>query len=167
MLRMKRIVNKFILTFQSSRLVPLSIRPKLLRLAGIPVGKDPWIAKLTSIRSNKLSIGYHVGIAEGCLLDAVGGIVLEDYVRIGPRSIIMTSTHPIDAGVIRRKSDGVLLKSVLIKKGCWLHSGVIVNPGVTIAEGCVIGAGAVVTKDTEPNGYYGGVPASRKRELPM
>lgn len=31
--------------------------------------------------------------------------------------------------------------------------------GVTLADGCVIGAGAVVTRDTEPYGVYGGVPA--------
>jgi acetyltransferase-like isoleucine patch superfamily enzyme len=34
-------------------------------------------------------------------------------------------------------------------------------PGVRVAKGSVIGANAVVTKDTEPYGVYGGVPAKK------
>ena len=37
--------------------------------------------------------------------------------------------------------------------------------GVTIAPGCVIGAGAVVTRSTERDGVYVGVPARRVRDL--
>jgi acetyltransferase-like isoleucine patch superfamily enzyme len=34
-------------------------------------------------------------------------------------------------------------------------------PGVTIGEGAVVAAGAVVTKDADPYGIYGGVPAKK------
>lgn len=32
---------------------------------------------------------------------------------------------------------------------------------IEISSGCVIGAGAVVTKSTEPNSVYAGVPAKK------
>ena len=61
----------------------------------------------------------------------------------------------------------MVCKSVRIKRGSWLGLGSIILPGVTVAEGCVIGAGAVVTKDTEPHGFYTGVPAVRIKDLPQ
>jgi acetyltransferase-like isoleucine patch superfamily enzyme len=44
---------------------------------------------------------------------------------------------------------------------------VSVMPGIVIREGCVIGANALVTRSTEPNGLYLGVPARRVRDLPV
>jgi len=41
----------------------------------------------------------------------------------------------------------------------WIGCGDQVMPDVTIADGCVIGAGTGVTRNTEPYGVYGGVPA--------
>jgi len=41
----------------------------------------------------------------------------------------------------------------------WIGDNVTVLAGVRIADGCVLGVGAVVTKDTEPYGIYGGIPA--------
>lgn len=43
-----------------------------------------------------------------------------------------------------------------------VHATVI--GGVIIEAGCIIGAGAVVTKSTESNGIYAGVPARRIKE---
>jgi acetyltransferase-like isoleucine patch superfamily enzyme len=54
---------------------------------------------------------------------------------------------------------------VVIGAGSWLGARVVVLPGVHVAPGCVVGAGAVVTRDTEPNGVYVGVPARRVRDL--
>ena len=47
----------------------------------------------------------------------------------------------------------------------WLGARVVVLPGVQVAPGCIVGAGAVVTRDTEPDGVYVGVPARRIRDL--
>lgn len=53
------------------------------------------------------------------------------------------------------------IKPTVIGRDCWLGAHSIINCGVNIADGCIIAAGAVVTKDTEPYGIYGGVPAKR------
>jgi acetyltransferase-like isoleucine patch superfamily enzyme len=41
----------------------------------------------------------------------------------------------------------------------WIGEGVTIKNGVKIGNGAVLGMGALVTKDCEPFGIYGGVPA--------
>lgn len=53
------------------------------------------------------------------------------------------------------------IKPTTIGRDCWVGAHSFINCGVNIADGCIIAAGAVVTKDTEPYGIYGGVPAKR------
>ena len=43
----------------------------------------------------------------------------------------------------------------------FIGSDCIILPGVKIGDNTVIGAGAVVTKDLEPGGIWGGIPAKR------
>lgn len=40
-----------------------------------------------------------------------------------------------------------------------IYAGAKIIGGICIEENCIIGSNAVVTKDTEKNGVYGGVPA--------
>ncbi len=56
------------------------------------------------------------------------------------------------------------IKPTTIGQDCWIGAYAIINCGVSIADGCIIAAGAVVTKDTEPYGVYGGVPAKRIKD---
>lgn len=49
--------------------------------------------------------------------------------------------------------------SIIIGNDVWIGANVIIMGGVTIGEGAIIATGAVVTKDIEPYGIYGGVPA--------
>ncbi|MDD2493577.1 MAG: acyltransferase [Tissierellia bacterium] len=62
--------------------------------------------------------------------------------------------------------DFSIKNNVPIKKGhiiigdfVWIGANVFINPGIHIGDNSVIGANAVVTKDVEPFGIYGGVPA--------
>ena len=43
----------------------------------------------------------------------------------------------------------------------WVCARAIVSPGVSLGEGAVLGLGAVATRDLEPWGVYGGVPARK------
>lgn len=54
---------------------------------------------------------------------------------------------------------------VYIEDNVWIGGGSIILPHVKIARGGVIGAGAVVTKSTEENSLYLGVPAKKIRTL--
>lgn len=56
-------------------------------------------------------------------------------------------------------------QGITIGNDVYIGHGVRIMPGVTIGDGAVVGARAVVTRDLEPYGIYGGVPARliRKR----
>ena len=56
---------------------------------------------------------------------------------------------------------------IVVEDGAWIGASCTILPNVTIANGCVIAAGSVVTKSTEPNGLYAGVPAKRIKDLPV
>ncbi len=52
---------------------------------------------------------------------------------------------------------GAIVKTI-IEDDVWIGTNVIIMPGIKVSSGCIIGAGCVLTKDTEPNGIYVGVP---------
>lgn len=81
-----------------------------------------------------------------------------DYVSTYPFQTIlgMTIGYP---EVIERP------QGVTIGNDVWIGNEARIMPGVTIGDGVIVGARALVTKDLEPYGIYGGVPAKliRKR----
>lgn len=83
---------------------------------------------------------------------------------IGPRCSFLASSHPVSNNPLKRAATG-FSKPITVEDGCWIGAHVVVLPGITIARGCVIAAGAVLTKDTELDGLYAGVPAKRVKNL--
>ena len=105
---------------------------------------------------NNVYIGFHSYIGNG-------NITLEDEVVIGPFCSITAGNHTRKETSFRFGE--YAFKDIRIGKGTWLASHCSVMPGVRIAEGNIIAAGAVVTKDTEPNALYAGVPAKKIKNL--
>jgi maltose O-acetyltransferase len=114
-----------------------------------------------------VAIGRHSYINTGFLIDGLGSVLIGSRVRIGPGVKILTSTHTITGDPTARASFEVRHHTVVVEDGVWLGAAAIIMPGCKICTGCVIGAGALVTKDTEPNGLYLGVPAKLVRRLPV
>lgn len=81
-----------------------------------------------------------------------------DHVTTSPVRLILGL--PITYSQIVEKPLGITIGSDV-----YLGHQVRIMPGVTIGDGAVVGARAVVTRDLEPYGIYGGVPARliRKR----
>ena len=50
-------------------------------------------------------------------------------------------------------------EDVIIGNGVWIGANVFINPNIIIGDNVIVGANSVVTKNLEPNGIYGGVPA--------
>jgi sugar O-acyltransferase (sialic acid O-acetyltransferase NeuD family) len=108
-----------------------------------------------------LTIGTNCAVYEGT--------VIQPFAKIGDDVIIRSSVHVSHHGRIEDHcfiAAGVCLGGgVTIRERTFVGLNATIRDGVTIAPGCVIAAGAVVSKDTEPDGLYGGVPAKRMKDL--
>ncbi|WP_321290646.1 acyltransferase [uncultured Sunxiuqinia sp.] len=108
-------------------------------------------------KGNDISIGRKCQINEMVRLDNVS---IGDNVMIARECIVLGKVHEMSKIDIPMSEQGRFVPdATIIEDDVWLGLRVVVLPGVIIAEGSVVGAGAVVSKNTEPFGIYGGVPA--------
>jgi maltose O-acetyltransferase len=147
----------------ASALCPDRARQFVLRLGGATVGQARIRAGLR-VTSPLLTMGSGVFINNDCRITNRARVTLMDRVTMAPGVLIVSGTHEL--GPSRRRAGRLKAEPVVIGEGAWLGAGCVILPGVTVADGCVIGAGAVVTRSTEPDGLYVGVPAVRVRDLP-
>lgn len=160
-------LRRALLFFAGALLVPDRIRPFLLRLAGVVVGRKCHIFSGLRIHPSSpgaVVIGDRVLINRNCDVDpGVASVVIGDDVALGVGVVFAAAGHQV--GSSKRRAKGRLDRPIVVESGCWLGARVVVLQGVTIAKGCVIGAGAVVTRSTAADGIYAGVPARRLRDL--
>jgi maltose O-acetyltransferase len=129
----------------------------------IVIGKNCKVQKGVYIANGKnISIGNNCHINEYVRLNNVH---IGNNVMIGRESIILGRMHEFEDLSKPMIEQGVKeFSSSIIEDDVWIGLRVIVLPGIKIRKGCIIGAGAVLTKDTEENGIYVGVPAKRIKD---
>ncbi len=103
-----------------------------------------------------VKIGDHCEINENVKLRHV--TILDD-VLIAPGVSIIGINHNYNDPNRLIREQGEKIDEVLIESDVWIGTNAIILAGVKIGKGCIISAGAVVTKDCEPFGIYGGIPA--------
>lgn len=108
---------------------------------------------------NNVRLGKNVYINHDVDMMAVGTIVIEDGVMIGPECGFFTDNHE------PKNILTIYTKEIRVKKNAWLGARVIVLPGVTIGENAIVGSGAVVTKDIPDNCVAVGNPAKVIRQI--
>ncbi len=155
-------VNTTTRSATGGRLVPRQLRASVMRATGMEVGQAS-VEESVWFGSSNVSIGDGTYIGPGCFLDSFERITIGNRVSLAPQVSLITSTHEI--GPHEQRAGQLHGKPITIEDGAWLGARCTVLPGVTIAKGCVIAAGAVVTKDTEPDCIYAGVPATLLRRL--
>ncbi len=138
---------------------PLYNRLRTACLQGvIRVGKNTKIQ-----RSVYVGNGNHIEIGSNCLINELvrlDNVTIGNNVMIARESIVLGKMHESANPDIPMSQQGVKdVEKTHIEDDVWLGLRVVVMPGVRIRTGCIIAAGGVVTKDTEPYGIYGGVPA--------
>lgn len=143
-------------------LVPRRVRRWMLRRAGMQVATIG-ISGGCHFTPGDVHIGRDVYINDGLFADARGGIRIGDRVAIGPRVMLISSTHEFGTGWQRCAEHRT--SPVVICDGSAIGAGSAVHAGVTVGAGCVIAAGSVVIRDCEPNSVYAGVPARWVRAL--
>ena len=103
-----------------------------------------------------LFLGNDCYISHYCYVQAKGKVTMEDNVIIGPMSVIATSKHIIENGVVTNKG---ISHPIIIGKGTWCGAHIVITSGVTMGNSVVVGAGAVVTKNVGSYETVVGVPA--------
>lgn len=110
------------------------------------------------------SLGQNVFVAstarlgEGCKIQnnvsIYDGVVLQDYVFVGP-SVVFTNVINPRANVVKKDE----FKTTLVESYASLGANCTVVCGTTIGQYALVAAGAVVTKDVKPYALMVGVPA--------
>lgn len=104
-----------------------------------------------------LSVGENSMIFEGT--------VIQPFARIGVNTIVRSGvhiSHHNEVGDHCFISAGACFGGrAKVGSSCFVGLNATIRDGVTISDGCFIAAGALVTKNTDPDGLYIGVPARR------
>ena len=165
------------------RLFPTKTRIKLLEKHRYMRGKFGMGVRYTILKTVAASCGDNVGIGQGaflinpqnlsvgnnvsilpmcyidCGFDAENGLKIGNDVSIAHGSTVMDSTHTFQDLDVNIKDQPVLTVQTEICDDVWIGAKATIIAGNTVHRGCIIAAGAVVTKSTEENGIYAGVPA--------
>ena len=84
--------------------------------------------------------------------------------RFGHGVKLITATHPVGPP-LKRRGEADTSRPIIIEDGVWLCADARVQPGVRVARGCIIATGAVIVRDTSPDGFYAGNPATRIADI--
>lgn len=130
------------------------------------LGDDVYIGHRTMLKGDtraELRIADGAWIGQDCYFHSAGGIHIGAQAGIGPRVMVLTSTHeeiPPPAAIL----DAPLrFAPVEIGAGADVGIGSILLPGARIGAGAQIGAGSVVTGDVPDGCVAMGVPARVER----
>lgn len=141
---------------------PEEIRKILSEITGSVIDETVVIfPPLYSNYGKHLSIGKNVFINFNCTFLALGGIVIEDDVLIGPGVKILSEGHPLSPA----ERQSLVPGKVHIKQNAWIGAGATILPGISIGENAVVAAGAMVTKDVPANTVVAGIPAKIIKSL--
>ena len=104
-------------------------------------------------------------IGENCFI--LENNVIQPYASVG-NGVVMWSTNHI--GHHSTVKDHVFITGhvnipgrCVVEDRCYFAMGSCIKDSITIGEGCFIGINAAITKSTEPDGFYTGVPAERHK----
>lgn len=138
------------------------VRARLSDIIGTPIDESTAIFPPFHTNFGRFTrLGKRVFINHACSFLDIGGITIDDDVKIGPRVNLTTENHPLDPS--DRKT--LLVKPIVIKRNAWIGAGATILPGVTVGENSVVAAGAVVSRDVLPNTVVAGVPAKVVKAL--
>jgi putative colanic acid biosynthesis acetyltransferase WcaF len=132
------------------------VRQRFLRLLGASIGQDTSIFMGTTVLGpENLVIGDNCSIGFRCVLDARGGLVIDECVVIASDTQVITAQH-----LVHSDDFAVALAPTHIQHHVWLASRATVLQGVTVGAGAVVAACALVREDVAPMEIVGGVPAT-------
>lgn len=109
---------------------------------GIPT-KYSWVV----YGVNNLKLGYKTDIGAFTYINAKFGVVIEDYVQIGPHCSIITDSS------IDNKSG-----PIIFKEGCKIGGHSLIMPNTIIGRNSIVGAFSFVNSNVPDNKLAYGIP---------
>ena len=114
-------------------------------------------------------IGKYTDMQPHVVVWGGGELVIEDYVSVGPGSVLLTAVYSHKEGL--RMVDGVpnhkaLYGKLTICSDVYIGANSTLMPNIIIGEGAIIGAHSFVNKDVEPWAIMVGSPAKKIGERP-
>lgn len=149
-------------------LVGNRLRTKILRLAGVTIGRGTTIGGTMHVHgggrpASRIRIGANCWINDSCIFDSSAPITIGDKVALGQGVMILTNTHLL--GPSEYRAGPLVSLPVIVGDGAWIGARTTVLPGVTIGPGAIVAAGAVVNRSVAADTMVAGVPARLVREL--
>ena len=102
---------------------------------------------VTIEEKGKIKIGRRVFFNNGCSLNSLCGITIEDDCIFGENVKIYDHNHIYTNGNAPINEQGFTMDQVVVGRNTWVASNVTILKGVHIGARCVIGANCVVYKD--------------------
>lgn len=143
-----------------------SVKIKLLRWAGVTVGKNVSLFSPKIIGNFELVIGDDCFIGHDALIFGATGskVEMKQFSKVGSRVIIVTGYHDYNPKYDCVAGPG-LNADVTIEKGACVSTGSMICPGKTIGEKAHVAACSVVTHNVPPYTRVAGVPARVIKEF--
>lgn len=149
---------------QLARGVTVKRGVRFSRTMRLVIGKDSRINEYVRLNGKSLEVGKNSLILSKSLIDCTGGVVIGAGTQIGRKNEIHSHKHLIHEKDVPVLQAGEVEAPVSIGDDVMLFSNVKVMPGVRIGKGVVVLNSAVVTRDLDDYGIYGGVPAVKVGE---
>jgi acetyltransferase-like isoleucine patch superfamily enzyme len=111
---------------------------------------------------DKLTIGHHVWIGEGAVLDAQGGLTIGNYTQIGLNVMIWSHTSHRQAleSETCNSQKGISYKPTKVGNNVFIAGPSVIAPGVTIGDRVIISPLSFVDRDLPDDAVF-----SSTREL--
>ena len=124
--------------------------------------------KFISYISSKATTFNNV-IGENCFI--LEDNTIQPFTKIGNNVVMWSGNHIGHHGKIDDHvfftSHVVLSGHCHVKERAWFGVNSTIRDNITIGEGCLIAMGSMITKSTEDNSFYLGVPGKKSDKNPM
>ena len=144
--------------------IGMGIRYCLLKSIAVECGdnvaiyEDVYFSNLQNLYVSN-NVSFHPMCYIECGKSKALGLRIDSDVSIAHGVTIMSNEHIYNDKSVPIKDKPVITKPIQIEANVWIGAKASILAGVKIKSGCIIGANAVVTKDTEEDKVYVGIPA--------
>lgn len=125
-------------------------------------GKSKGYEYITYVSSKATT--FHNKIGENCFI--LEDNTIQPFTEIGNNVVMWSGNHIGHHGKIEDHvfftSHVVLSGHCLVKERAWFGVNSTIRDFTTIGKGSLIAMGSVITKDTEDDGFYMGIPAKKQ-----